>query len=629
MAVSTDPNHLYQRDWIMRFRPLTAALLLLASGCAAEQTNPDVAATALIARIGQEELAASPEFADVLGVTPEMFGGRYADSLDDRTIAFNQRLRADRLVRLAELEQANRTGLSPALVRQLDAAAWTFEAVSRVDRHGYGIVSLGGATPYLINPSDGAYVGLIKFLTLHHPVRSRADAEAWLNRLANMDDAIRDETRRLEVDVGLGATPSHTILQRTLDKVRLLSPTDARTHQLTLYLTESLSQIPDLPESEIRKLVDDAVGVLEADIAPAYAALAAVLQTALENAPDDPGVWRLPNGEAYYRDVLHLYTGADMTPKQIHDGGLKLVEELTGKLDEGLIAIGRADGTVAQRLQAMSVDPAYLYAPTPEGQAAMLAAVASQIDWANGKLAGIVTEAPRRPVELRQAPAIAADTAPLAYYRPAALDGSRPATYTLNLRSTLEMPTWSLPTITYHEAVPGHHVQAGGARERWSGPVLALLMSSPAFSEGWAVYAEDLADELGAYANDPVGRLGYLQSLLFRAARMVADTGLHSERWSRGQAIDYLVDTTGLPRAEMEREVDRYTIWPGQAASYMIGRETIRRLRQSADRELGSAFDLRAFHDAVLAGGARPLPRLEADIRDWVAARRRPVPAAD
>jgi uncharacterized protein (DUF885 family) len=224
--------------------------------------------------------------------------------------------------------------------------------------------------------------------------------------------------------------------------------------------------------------------------------------------------------------------------------------------------------------------------------------------------------------------AISQETAAGAYYRAGALYGSRPAAYSINLRSTLDFPVWTLPTLTFHEAAPGHHIQAGLARENVDQPLLNFITFNPAFAEGWAVYAEDLAAELGAYETDKLARIGYLQSLLFRAARLVVDTGIHSQRWPREQAVAYLVDTTGLPRAVMENEVDRYTIWPGHACAYMTGRETIRRLRQTADIELGPDFDIRAFHDAVLANGARPLPVLEADIADWIVSRR-PAPPTE
>jgi uncharacterized protein (DUF885 family) len=278
-------------------------------------------------------------------------------------------------------------------------------------------------------------------------------------------------------------------------------------------------------------------------------------------------------------------------------------------------------------MQAMSMDPQYLYPDTPEGQDELLAAVAEQVKWGETKQARIVTVGPKSKVEIRRAPQISQDSASGAYYKPRSLDGARPPTYNINLRSTLDWPTWSLPTLTFHEAVPGHHLQAGLARERPNQPILNFMISSPAFNEGWALYAEDLAAELGAYENDPAGRLGYLQSLLFRAARLVADTGLHADHWSREQTITYMTSTTGLPRASMENEVDRYTIWPGQACAYMIGREKIRKLRDGADRALGPDFDLRAFHDVVLGGGGRPLSVLETDIQAWIRAKRAPAPA--
>ena len=231
---------------------------------------------------------------------------------------------------------------------------------------------------------------------------------------------------------------------------------------------------------------------------------------------------------------------------------------------------------------------------------------------------------PKGKIEVRIAPQNSQDTAPAAYYKAAKLDGSRPATYNINLRSTLDWPMWSLPTLSFHEAAPGHHIQAGLAREKTGQPMLNYLISSPAFSEGWGLYAEDLGNELGAYETDKMAKLGYLQSLLFRAARLVADTGMHAERWTREDTITYMTETTGLPRERMVNEVDRYTVWPGQACAYMAGRETIRRLRAEATQALGAQFDLKAFHDAVLQPGPRPLPVLEADIANWEASRSAP-----
>ncbi len=629
LEASTNANHMPVRDWFFSFRPLFAATAILAAGVAGcSQTKPssDPALQALIQRIGQYEISRTPEEADMAGLSAETFGRPYTSLLNDRSMAGNERARTLRLGFLGELEKIDRTSLSRDGKRALDSALFVYRAAAAVDRHGHGYVNLGWASPYLINQSDGAYTDLVKFLTKIHTVRSRADAEAWLDRLGQMDDAMRDERRRFETDIETGGAPPRAILQRTLDKVHALTPASPREHFLILYFTESLAQIPDLPEADIRKMVDRAAEMVGGAIKEEYRLLAKDLEKALVKPSDDPGVWRIKGAENFYADALRLYTTTDLTPAQMHEAGEKLVAGITAEIEPLLLELGQEEGTVGQRLHVMSTDPAYLFPDTPEGRTAMIEAIDGQIKWAETRLSRVISVGPKGKVEVRQAPTISQDTAPGAYYKAVALDGSRPATYNLNIRSTLDFPAWALPTLTYHEAAPGHHVQAGLAREKPDQPVLNFAISSPAFSEGWAVYAEDLANELGAYETDKLAKLGYLQSLLFRAARLVADTGIHAERWSREEAITYLVDTTGMPRARMENEVDRYTIWPGQACAYMAGRETIRRLRTSAQRELGQAFDLRSFHDAILGAGPRPLPVLEADIDEWVAARRPAAP---
>jgi uncharacterized protein (DUF885 family) len=374
-------------------------------------------------------------------------------------------------------------------------------------------------------------------------------------------------------------------------------------------------------------MVDRAAMLVGGDVAEEYRALAKTLETALPKAREEPGVWRLSGGESYYTDALRLYTTTETTPAELHKAGAKLVADISKRMDALLLEVGQEEGTVGQRMRALSVDPTNLFPDTPEGQVALIAAIESHIQWIEPKLSRIIEAGPKGKLEIRNAPRSVRDTAPGGYYKAAALDGSRPATYNLNIRSTLDWPVWSLATLSFHEAAPGHHIQAGRAREKANQPVLNYLIANPAFAEGWGVYAEDLADELGAYEADKLAKLGYLQSLLFRAARLVVDTGIHSQRWSREQAIDYLTTTTGLPHDRMENEVDRYTVWPGQACSYMTGRETLRRLRDAARQELGAAFDIRTFHEQVLAPGPRPLPVVENDIYQWLGAGRPQQPA--
>ncbi|MEP7210177.1 MAG: DUF885 domain-containing protein [Alphaproteobacteria bacterium] len=599
------------------------ALVLSLAACSPAAVNTDATVYTLVGNLGQAELHRSPERAAQVGMSPESFGSPYDTLLDDDSLAAAARTKADRLEALESLQAVNRSTLSHDAIRQLDSATFLMDTASRVGSYGYGYVSLGWASPYLINQSDGAYEELVKFLTTYAHVSSRAGADAWLTRLHHVASSIDNERRRFEVDVEVGASPPRAILQRTLDKAKSLQVDDPRMHLLVAYFSEQLSQIADLPEADITRLTDQAAGVVKTDIKPANARLIATLEKALKTAPADPGVWRLPKGEAYYRDLLHLYTSTDLTPDQINAIGVKQVELLTAQMDPLLAAQGKIDGTVGERMAALAADPMNLYPDTPEGETALTDAISERIKWAETNLSKLVGVGPQKPVEIRRAPELSQDTAPAGYYKAGAVDGSRPATFNINLKSTSVLPIFSLPTLTFHEAIPGHHLQVGVARERANPPTLFLLASFTGFSEGWGVYAEDLADEMGAYKDDPLGKLGYLQSLLFRAARLVADTGIHHDKWTRDQAIDYMTATTGLPRAAMENEVDRYTIWPGQACAYMIGREKIRALRKQAETELGPAFDLKV----LLAGGGRPLAVVDTDVRDWIASRRTPAAA--
>jgi uncharacterized protein (DUF885 family) len=619
-------------DWKSPFRALffafagvIAASILAA--CSPSTTNADPALAALIQRIGHYEIGHSPEQADALGLSREAFGRPYGGLLNDRSMAVAERTRAMRLDFLRDLEEIDRASLTRNAQRTYDSTLALMRASVAVEAHGYGYTSLGWTSPYLITFADGAYTDLVKFMTLHTPVRSRADAEAWLTRLDHMDDSMRDERRRFEVDIGAGAVPPKAILQRTLDRVRRLTPTIPREHPLVVYFTESLAQIPDIPEDDISKFITRAAEQVGGPVKEEYVALAKLLESTMANAPDEPGVWKIKDGEGYYRDALKLYTSTDLSPQQLHDAGLKLIDQINAQIEPLLAEMGQVEGSVGGRLRTLSIDPAYLFPETPEGRAALMDALRERIKWAETAMGRMILLGPRSKVEVREAPQVSQQSAPGGYYKPVPLDGSRPATFNINLRSTLDFPSWTLPTLAFHEAVPGHHIQAGLARERPDQPLLNYLVSWPAFSEGWGVYAEDLADELGAYQTDRMAKLGYLQSLLFRAARLVVDTGIHSQKWSRADAIAYLENTTGMSRSDVEFEIDRYIIWPGQACAYMAGRETIRRLRASAQQQLKTRFDVKAFHQAILGPGPRPLPVLEADIADWVQSLRRPQPA--
>ncbi|MEQ1783127.1 MAG: DUF885 domain-containing protein [Hyphomonadaceae bacterium] len=603
--------------------------LLVVAGCTPERVNADPALTQLVDRFGASEIQQLPEEADLAGLSDKAFGRAYGALLNDRSMAVTERTRTIRLDYLAEFERIDRADLSPAAARTYDTINTTLANSVAADAHGYGATSLGWTSPYVISFSDGAFTDLVKLLTLHAPIRSRAQADAWLARLGHMDEAMRDERRRFEVDLEAGAIPPRSVIQRTLDKAHQLAPVgNPRDHLLVQYFTETVAQVADIPEADITTLTTKAAKLVGGDIKDEYDKLISLLEKTLPKATDDPGVWKLPRGDAYYADALRLHTTTSLTAKQLHDMGLKLVEQVTAQLDPLLAAQGLAEGTVGQRLRVLSLNPQFQFPETPEGRTALLDAIGARMKWAEGVTVKVADVDKPAQIVVRETPRIAQDTASKAFYRAAPLSGGQPAVYNITLRATADFPMWTLPSLTFHEAVPGHHLQVEVARDQPNLPVVTYLMSTPAFSEGWATYAEDLADELGAYESDPLGKIGYLQSMLFRAARLVADTGIHGQKWKRQEAIDYLVNTVGLALPNAELEVDRYAIRPGLACAYMTGREAIRRLRASAQKELGKGFDLKAFHEAILEPGPRPLPVVEADIAAWIASKKPPPPPA-
>jgi uncharacterized protein (DUF885 family) len=329
------------------------------------------------------------------------------------------------------------------------------------------------------------------------------------------------------------------------------------------------------------------------------------------------GAWRLKEGAAVYAAALEAATTTKFTPDEVHRIGLEQVADLSAKLDVILKKAGMTQGTVGARLAALNVRPEQLYANTDAARTELIAGLNESNNAMYARLSKAFATLPTQPLEIRAVPKDIQDGASNGYYRSAALDGSRPAIYFINLKDTGDWPKYSLPSLTYHEGVPGHHLQISLAQESKDIPTLRKIGGFSAYSEGWALYSEQLADELGAYQG--IEQAGYLQSFLFRAARLVIDTGIHSKRWSREKATDYMVATTGFARPRCQREVERYCTQMGQACSYKIGHIAWMRARDRAKAALGAKFGVKAFHE-VLKEGSMPLTILEKRIAERTAA---------
>lgn len=589
---------------------------LAASGQVLAFTRQEPAAAALeglMERIVQQMVMTSPETVTMLGLDTGPMAA-LKSRLDDRSAA---KIEADKVVFqgfMTEMQAIDREALPARSQIHYDTVKYFGDTVASSYEFPYG---QGFPSPYTVNQLGGSYNSIPDFLDAQHRIETAEDAEAYISRLEAFPTALDQETERMHADFAAGAVPPDFIIERTVGLLGNLTGTPAGESVMTTSIERRATEanLPGEWGERARRIV-------EGSIYPAVERQAEALRSQRANAGHDAGVWRLPRGEEYYRFGLRYFTTTEMTGAEVHAMGLEQVAELTARADQILRAEGRTEGTVGERISALARDPAQLYANTDAGREELLASLNAQMADMQGRLPEYFGRIPVSPVEVRRVPVTTEAGAPGGYYQPPALDGSRPGAYYINLRDTAEWPKFTLPTLTYHEASPGHHHQIALQMENDDAPMLMKLLGFSAYSEGWGLYAEQLADEMGVYDNDPWGRLGYLQSFMFRAVRLVVDSGLHSERWSREQAIRYMVETLGDAESTVTTEVERYCVWPGQAASYKVGQTVWENLRTRARTQLGDRFDIRSFHDTALNAGGVPLTVLERVVDDWIAARR-------
>ncbi len=585
----------------------------LAQGAAAASTNPQAAAlNALFDKIFNEVLLTSPELLTMLGMDKGPMAPMKA-RLDDRSSAKIEADKAEFRGFMAELDAIDRSALEGMDAVNYDTLRFFGDTVMSGHRFAYG----GGfsPSPYTVSQLGGSYSGVPDFLDTQHSIETTEDAEAYLSRLAAFPTALDQETERMLAEFAAGATPPDFVIEKTLTQMAALLEAAPGESVMTTSVARRAAEHGLAGDWAAR-----AEQIVSSQVYPALQRQADALRAQLPTAVHDAGVWRLPDGDAYYEFGIRYYTTTTLTGDEIHEMGLEQVAQLSARADELLRAQGMTQGTVGERIAALAQEPRFVYPNTDEAKEELLADLNAQIVAMQARLPEYFGRLPQAPVEVRRVPAFIEAGAPGGYYQPPALDGSRPGAYYINLRDTAEWPRWSLPTLTYHEATPGHHHQIALAQEAEGIPVLRKVLGFSAYSEGWGLYAEQLADEMGVYENDPFGQIGYLQSFLFRAARLVVDSGLHAKRWSREQGIRYMVDTLGDKESTITTEVERYAVWPGQASSYKVGQTVWDRIRSESMAALGDRFDIRGFHDTGLAAGAIPLAVLERVMRDWTAA---------
>jgi uncharacterized protein (DUF885 family) len=594
---------------------------LLATGAAAAAAGPALAhgasgegarLTKLLDAFWAEDLQSNPDRASELGLDGGANAGlkRRLRDVTAKGIEADRRAVAKRGKALAGIDRKALTGMDAV---NYDTVAYVTESSRQVLALDIGGTDGFSPSCYVISPITGQYEVVPDFLENKHKVEDAETADAYLARLEAFAGNLDANTARFGHDVAQGVVPPDFILDITLTQMGQLRLPAAQSR-----LVNSLAE-----RAKAKGLAErygaDATRLYEGKVLPALDRQIAAVKAARAKAGHVPGISRFPKGEAFYAANLRYTTTTSMTPAQVHQLGLDEAREIGAKLDVQLKAQGLTQGSTGERIQALFKDPKQFFANTPAGKAELLAYLQAKLAVVKTRLPQMFDHIPPYAVEARAVPPSIDSGAPGAYSEPPSLDGSRPGYIRFNLHDTAEWPRWNLDTTLYHEGLPGHQLQGGLALQSKEIPILRRNMYLSAYGEGWALYAEQLANELGMYDDSPLGRIGWLKGQMFRAGRCIVDTGIHTMGWSQEKAIAVLGDLTGDAVGFTTREVNRYCAIPAQACSYKIGHTYWNRQRDKARAALGPRFDIKKFHDAGLLAGAMPLDVLGRRIDDYIA----------
>ena len=589
----------------------TAAFPLVSckrAGTSASQAD----ASKLLDSIGDNLLRMSPEGATSLGLDT---GARAAlrSQLGDRSPAGQHKLAELLKQDLARAEAFDTSGLPFAMRTSVEVVKSAYKTALDGFALPYGDVAVGGwrNTPYVVIQNVGAYLDTPKLLDTDHPVENASDGEAYLARLAEYPKQLDGELERMRAARGQAVVPPNFLIDKAISQLSLSAKNAHEGGSVVDSLVRRAKEksIPGDWEARARKIATE-------QVAPALDRQIAELKAERASATDIGGMWSRPHGDEYYAWALRASTTTPLTPDQVHQMGMEQLKELHGRMDPILKSLGYTQGSVGERMQALAKDPRYKFSEGDKGRAEIMAYIQQRIGMVRAQLPRAFKTLVRGNLEVKRMSPEEEPGAPGAYGGAGSIDGKIPGKFWINLRSTDLHSKYSLPDLAAHEAIPGHVWQGEYANKL---QLIRTELAFNAYSEGWALYAEQLVDELGLYDDFPAGRLGYLQSIAFRCCRLVVDSGLHAKRWTRQQGVDFFVNVNGSNPLEVASEVDRYCSWPGQACGYKVGHSTINRLRDKAKSELGQKFDLRTYDDAVVLGGNVPMDVLAKNIDDYIA----------
>ena len=597
----------------------TAALPLI-GGCgnnrssaapAAAQPGGQAAAMAMLDEIGENYVRFAPESATSLGIDT---GARAAlrSQLADRS-ADGQKKIADRVRQ--DLERAKAfdvSGLDHATRTSVEVVRSAYATAAEGFALPYGDITVGSwrNTPYVVIQNVGAYLDIPRFIDADHSIETAADAEAYLSRLQSYAKQLDGERGRIEAARGKGLVPPSFLIDKALSQMRM-SAKGARDGGSLVESIERRTKAKSISGDWVAR----AKAIAAQEIAPALDRQIAELEAQRKVSKDDAGMWARPDGEAFYRWALKASTTTNMTPDDVHAMGQDELKRLQAEMETIFTSLGLTKGTVADRMHAIAKDPKYKFAEGDRGRAEIMAFIQERLAWIKSQLPRAFNTLVNPNMEVKRLPPEEEPGAPTAYGGAGSIDGKIPGRFWINLRTTDLHSKFALADLAFHESIPGHIWQGEYTHKM---PLIRQLLAFNAYSEGWALYAQQLAAELGAYDNNPVGRLGYLQAIAFRACRLVVDTGIHAKKWTREQGVKFFVDVNGSNPIEVASEVDRYCSWPGQACGYKVGHSEINRQRDKAKTALGAKYDLKAFDDTVVLGGNVPLDVLAKNVDEYI-----------
>jgi uncharacterized protein (DUF885 family) len=565
-------------------------------------------------KVFAEFLFEEPELLSSLGLVEQFGITGHNGKLGDASPAHQQQ-QIDRTKKnLAQLRSYPLEKQTESLRLSTEVLDWFLDRAVEGERWQYH--------DYPVNQLFGVQSQFPSFMANTHRLLAPRDCEYYLQRLEALPLKFDQVLEGLRLREGKQIIPPRFVVEKVLKEMTEFVAQPAAENILATSFKTRAAKIDKLTEQQRADFQTRVESTVTAKVYPAYQKLIDYFTALLPKTTTDDGVWKLPDGDAFYAYMLHQNTTTTLNPQEIHAIGVAEVERIEGEMRAILYANGLAGQPIRTAMDALGKDPRFLFANDDAGRDAALAEYTRLIDQAVERSKLLFATVPKAKIEVRRVPEFKQATAPGAYYEGAAMDGMRPGVFYANLREMGEVQKWGMPTLAYHEGVPGHHWQISTAQELKGLPQFRKLIPFTAYQEGWALYAEWLAKDAGWYEGDPFGDLGRLQAEMFRAVRLVVDTGIHAERWPREQAIAYMLDKTGMGEKEVTAEIERYIVSPGQACAYKVGMLKIRELRTRAQQELGARFDQREFHDAVLKNGALPLEILEQQVSNYIKAKR-------